>query len=273
VATRFEVNIDAILQSSEYIGSAGRRLHTLDVAMNLIVKTAMSEVFTEAIRVADEEDGFPIEFQNHTMSVINKFEGFTISLDNNVAFIGVDFDALGTQADLIQAFHQGSKLAEGGFLWGPYTGQALATEEDHSPEERHAFWEAIRFGHDKAVLLNGKTMPTNKAPYQWDEIVKQYVHIWGPDKCPEWLFIQYGQRDYEPTVPDYDIETEVGNKLNELAETLLVEFVEGQVEIANLYESAGINIGFTKRGQPRLSGGQRIGLLGKERLGGQFLPY
>lgn len=270
MATEFEVNIDAILASSRYIGSIGSRIGSIESELKKIAKLALIDVFEEAVVDADSYDGFPPEFQDHTLNVVNNFNGYYIIYDGISVFVSVDFDALGTQAELRRAFHQGARLADGGNLWGPYEGQALASTD---PEAAHTFWEAVRFNQKTAYNpTTGKRMPTSKVKYQWDEIVNKYVEIWG-DKCPEWLFIQYGQEEWEPIVPQFDIIGEFESRFFSLAEQILVSFVETEIAIAEAYESVGIDVGFTIKGQPRLKSGSLVNpASGKTIRPGQFAP-
>lgn len=268
--TEFEVNIEAILASSNYLGHMGSRLGTIEGQLKQIAKIALVDVFEEAVVEADSYEGFPVEFQNHTLNVVRDFQGYYVIYDGVSAFVSVDFDALGTQEELRRAFHQGARLADGGNLWGPYEGQALASSD---PEAAHTFWEAVRFNQKTAFNpTTGKRMPTSKVKYQWDEIVNKYVEIWG-EKCPEWLFIQYGQEEWEPIIPQYDIIGEFESRFFSLAEDLLVAWVEAEVRIAEAYESTGVSVGFTVKGQPRLLAGSLVNpATGKTIRPGQFAP-
>lgn len=265
--TEFQINVDAIVASSRLIGDFANNA-AIAGAMKSIVKLAMIEVFEEAMDYANSYDGFPVEWQQHTMNVVRGFNDFVVTVGAFGVYIGIDFDALGTQSELRRAFHQGAMLEGGGHLWGPYEGQALASKDS---EAAHTFWEAIRYNQKTAFNpATGKRMPTSKVPYQWDEVVNKYVEIWG-EKCPEWLFIQYGQEEWEPIVPQFDLEGEVGYRLGSLAETMLAEFLDDTVRIANLYRSAGAEVGYTGSGTPRLES-PLLTVGSKTYRKGQFVP-
>lgn len=267
--TEFQVNIDAILESSRYIGTIGSRLGTIEDEMRKITKLALIDVFEDAVRYANSDDGFPPEFQDHVMSVIRNFEDFYIITDSYGCFISVDFEALGTEQDLQRAYHQGALLEDGTRLWGPYTGQTL---KQGDAELRHIFWEAFQEGR-KTAEIGGKRVPTDRGGHDWEETKEQYINIWGADKCPEWLFIQHGQEQWNPTIPSYDIIGEFELRLYSFAEQLLVTFVEAEIRIAEAYESVGSTVGFTKKGQPRLISGSFVNpATGRTIRPGQFAP-
>jgi len=273
VATEFEVNIDAILASADLIGTMGSRLGTIERELKSIAKIALVETFEEAVIDADSYDGFPPEFQDHTMRVIRNFESYYVIYDGYSVFVSVDFDDLGTQEELRRAFHQGARLADKSILWGPYEGQPLASG---NPQQSHDFWEAVRYGNP--TWFNEKTkkdIPMDKlVKHPWDEVVNKYVEIWG-DKCPEWLFIQWGQEEWEPIVPQYDIIGEFETKFFTLCEELLTTFVEAQIRQAEAYETIGAKVGFTSKGQPRLLSGSESFInpaTGKTISPGRFAP-
>lgn len=262
MVTQFEVNADAVIAGANLIGN----IKIPPSIFRNVVRLALEDTFEEAVRYADGDGGFPEEFQDHVMGVVRNYQGYSIETAGASVFINFDFDGLGTHEELTRAYHQGAMLAEGGRLWGPYTGQALKQTD---PSERHTFWEAFQEGRS-TVQMGNKRVPTTKSGHTWEETKQQYVNIWG-EKCPEWLFIQYGQEEWEPTIPSFDIIGEFEQRLYALAETELVYFVETELAIANSYITTGIEVGFTSRGQPRLaSPTTTIG--GKTYRTGQFVP-
>lgn len=268
MAAEFEVNTQAVLESLDYILSIGGRLYQIESEMKAIAKIALIETFEEAMLEANSNDGFPVEWQIHTMQVVIDFQDLYVIPSTDSIFVSVDFDAFGTEEELKRAFHQGARLEGGGNVWGPYNGEALAAQD---PDSAHIFWEAIRFNQKTAFNPStGKRMPTSKVKYPWEEVVNKYVEIWG-DKAPEWLFMQYGQEEWEPIIPQIDIIGRFEDKLFSLCELLLVSFVESEVRIASSYKTIGAEVGFTKGGQPQLTSPLTT-LKGKSYRKGQFVP-
>lgn len=271
MATEFEVNIDAILASADYLGTMGSRVGTIEGELKNIARIALIDTFEQAVVEADSYDGFPREFQDHMMSVVRRFTDYYVIYDGYSVFVSVDFDELGTQSELRRAFHQGARLADKSILWGPYEGQTLASGNS---QQSHDFWEAVRYGNSEWYNeKTKKTVPMSKlVKYPWDEVVNKYVEIWG-DKAPEWLFIQYGQEEWEPIIPQFDIIAEFEANFFGLCEELLVAFVRSEIQQAEAYESLNATIGFTVKGQPRLKTGYIVNPgTGKTIRPGQFAP-
>lgn len=262
------VNIENIIRSAGYIGGIPERL-SLRAAyeMRNIARELLIQTFQEAFAVADSEDGFPPEFQNHVIRTVQDMRIDTFGSGGTVEVI-VDFEDLGDENDLVRAFHQGARLADGSKLWGPYEGQELAQED---ASIRHIFWENIRRDNNSAVVLDGKTVKLSD-PHSWGEMIEQYVSIWG-EKSPEWLFVQYGQEEWEPYIPPYDIIEEFSRALYAVNLDYLYQELVDEVSIANAYASIGVDVGFTIKGQPRLLHGNLVNpKTGKTINPGQFAP-
>lgn len=260
--TEFFVNTDAILAGSSRIGHITTNM--LSGQVKSLAREALISVFEAACEIANSDDGFPEEFQSHLLNAVKNLDINIITVPGEV-FVSVDFDELGNRQDLERAFHQGAQLEGGGRLWGPYEGQALKNDD---AEERHIFWEAIRFGRPRAQV-HGKNIKVN-SNYTWEDTIQQYINIWG-EKAPEWLFIQFGQEEWEPYVPQWDIIADFYSTFNVLLETSLTALVEHEVAIANSYQSLGVETGFTSKGQPRLLSSS-VMVRGKSYRAGQFIP-
>lgn len=263
---RLEVNIDAVEAGADAIGriSLGR----IQGIAQKIARELLLEVMAEAALAADYDDGFPMEYTNHLMDATRRLP-ITVIADQYEIFVAVDFEELGDQDDLERAYHQGAKLADGSTLWGPYTGQALRNDSSVS---RHVYWEAVRRGDDEVTIESDGRVKTLKIrPGAWEETKDQYLRIWG-SKAPEWLLIQFGQEEWPPYVGQYDIIGEFAYRLRNDMTALLEIEVDYEVATANLYQSQGVSVGFTKRGQPRLSAGQSLTIGGKTYKPGQFVP-
>lgn len=244
----FYVNVDAILEGADAIGMSFERASSI-ISNQLfeITKTEIMSVFEEAVVEADEDEGFPIEFQQHVLDVASRVIP-TVFVDSGMIFVGLNLeDQMGNEEQLRRAYHQGAVLADKTKLDGPYEGQALNQDDE---ELRHEFWEAIRFGVSEISTFNKKTGKMQrqriKDPEEkWEHTKRKYIEIWG-EYAPEWLFMQYGQPDWSPTVPAIDIERRIQQNIEGAAETYLADFFYYSIEQANAYRSRGIEIGFVK---------------------------
>lgn len=257
----FHVNIDAVLAGADRISSTFERLSSMiEVEMRVIVKQIIVDEFESAVNLANSDDGFPERYQQHLMETVKQIIP-TVIMNGGELFVGVDLEEwLGGEEDLKKAFHQGAQLAEGGRLWGDYTGQALKNDD---AEERHTFWEALRYGRD-SVVIKGKNVHLRDST--WEETMEQYLKIWG-EKAPQWLFIQFGQEEWEPTVPEIDIFNNIKRSVRGFAATFLAEILSQEAAIINTYKTTGLDVGFTGQKAPRVISGTA----GKYRPG-RFAP-
>lgn len=232
-----------------------------------IVKEAIQGEIDYAAEFADSDGGFPDEYKQHLRRVAARIEP-DILVDVHGFQVYVDLeDWLGSHDELTRAYHQGAILADGTQLWGPYEGQALKQED---AEERHVYWEALRSGQT-SVGARGNRTGSVKLKGSWEETVQRYIEIWG-DKAPEWLFIQFGQEEWEPYVPQYDIVNGIEDAVTILMRTYLTNLLDEVVAIANAYESTGLDVGYTgDKGPPRVKSGS-VTVGGKTYSPGRFVP-
>jgi hypothetical protein len=190
----------------------------------------------------------------------------TVAMDGGQLYVNLDLEEwLGGEEDLTKAFHQGAQLEGGGKLWGPYTGQALKNDD---AEERHIFWEALRYG---ATSVNIKGKNVHMRDSTWEETMEQYLDIWG-DKAPQWLFIQFGQEEWDPYVPQVDIYNNIKQSIRGFAEGYLADLLEAEVDIANRYRATGLDVGFSgDKGPARVLAGTYTAN-GKTYRPGRFAP-
>lgn len=259
MAREFYVNVDSILEAAELIGGTFERASALiEREMFKLIKEGINTIMEDAVRYANSEGGFPEEFQEHLLRVSSNIIP-TVIMDGRDLFVSIDLEEwLGGRNELVRAFHQGAQLEGGGVVDGPYNGEPLAQPD---AAERHIFWEALAKGQSSAYVFDTKTGDRHKVTIRdgaskWETTKQKYIEIWG-NKAPEWLFIQFGQEEWEPYVPQYDIYDSLQTYVNEICVAELVGIFEYTVSVANAYASRGVTvIGFTKYKQPRASTGR-----------------
>lgn len=168
-----------------------------------IIRSAAEDVLLAnmsiALRDANVDGGFPPEFQQHVMDVLseNIYDVIRISASRWDIVVTLNLDPLGTSEDLIEGYHQGARLSSGGQLWEPYTGQSLKTPD---PNRRYAAWIAVRYGLGAIETDSGHLVHFEFPEGAWEDTIQQRISIWG-DKAPEYLYVLYGQEEWEPHVP------------------------------------------------------------------------
>lgn len=254
---RIEINAQAVIQAVDDLDRVARSAApSLEKAVKVRAQEALKEVFAEAVRGADSEDGFPKEFQDHVMSSLNQINPLE-EVTGGAYSLSFDFDELGGWDDLKRAFHQGARTADGGRIWGPYEGEELAQED---VDKRHAAWLRIR----------------KQAGEEWEETKQQYINIWG-EKAPEWKYVQYGQQEWEPYITPQPVEENFQARLNAIHAEIMDEFLDAAVAAVNRYEvedieSAPIFKGGKLTVSRLLSDIEEIGPSGNPRRAGQFYP-
>lgn len=262
----FHVNIDAVVESLDYIDASLSRISSLiESEMYGLVKSVIYDEFSLGCRIANSDDGFPPEFQEHLLNNVENIIPTVIPDGYGGIFVSIDFEQwLGGQDDLTKAFHQGALLEDGTKLWGPYTGQPLKQEDTGI---RHEFWEAVRRG-DRSVQIEDKNVHFEAS---WDDTIEQYLNIWG-EKSPQWLFIQFGQEEWAPYVVQYDLINNIQEAVNAAATEYLTTMVESTIRIANTYKTAGLDVGYSgSSAQPRVISGT-FEVNGKVYRPGRFVP-
>lgn len=200
-------------------------LHEVAIEVEEAAKDILTEVFAEAIDIQDPEAFDPI-FADHILSTVRsaKIRSGTFGSE---FFVDFDFNSLGTRRELERAFHQGARLADGSILDGPYEGQELAQPD---AGKRHAFWLAMHQGETRVDNPDGKgriRIPEGA----WEETKRKYVEIWG-DKCPEWMYLEFGQEEWEPYIESYPVIEEFTTRFNEVAEQIFSDRVTEAIERA-----------------------------------------
>ena len=251
---RFETNAGSIIQVTRDLDLALAGVAVLGAEIESRGRVLLREVFQTGLQQANAFGGFPEQFQDHVLRVLDNIE---VRDTSGAAFISVEFlfDNLGDWNDLPQAFHQGARLPNGDIVWGPYEGEQLAQED---PNIRYVFW--YNLDDDK-----------------WQETIAKRIEIWG-DIAPEWLYAQFGQTDWEPIVPPTAMLEEFEAQFNALANQMTQAYIETAVSIANGYETQGISATPIYRNgrvtETRLLSGVNAGIgpSGRPRQAGQYFP-
>lgn len=222
----FKVDVSKILEALDYMDKIPKKI--IDSIADEIVTLAREvaeSVFVSVINSVSEE-AFPIEFKHHVLDVVANVP-IKKQVRSTSISVEFDFNQLGTRADLQRAFHQGAKLADGSTLDGPYTGQEL---KEKNPAIRHIYWEAVHKGATFAPNPKGPGhIPV--PPGAWEETKRKYIQIWG-DKAPEWLYLQFGQRAWEPNIPESTIIEDFVATFFSTASELVFQRVSEEIEIA-----------------------------------------
>lgn len=126
--------------------------------------------------------------------------------------VGLDFEALGTADELAEGFHYGAKIAGGGQVDLPYGGDALKNDT----EGRYYAWLRV---------FHGDTWHGIDYAGSWNETIAARLSAWG-DKAPQWLLLEYGQEEWEPTINPFPIVENVTTELFTIFEGMLRSEVE-----------------------------------------------
>lgn len=207
------------------------------------------------------EDAFPEQFRQHLFRTIEKSK-FNVAVNSTSVAVEYDFNQLGDRKDLELAFHQGARLADGTKLDGPYTGQPLQNE---NAAERHIFWQAVRKRLARAPNPKGPgEIPID--PGAWDATIEKYIRIWG-SVAPQWLYLQFGQKAWDPEISSYPIMELFEQRFQEVAMDI---FEFGVIEAIEQAERSGVVL--TPFGGRLTNPTGELGPSGVPRRPGQFYP-
>lgn len=236
----FSVDVSEILAATKHLdGAAEALLPRLTFEIRGLAKYLLETTFLQAMIRANGQGGFPEPFQVHVLEVLQRLP-IPVDIVGSKIEATIDFDLLGTPADLRTGFHQGAKLASGEYLWAPYTDQALISK---SAANRYVAWNAVRndlggfkFGSDRGK----KKARLYKLPdwASWENTMHQRIEIWG-DKAPEWLYIQYGQKEWYPNIPVGTVFEDFYTQFNEESTALFEAALANYVEVLNARQGAG----------------------------------
>lgn len=133
--------------------------------------------------------------------------------------VGIDFEAMGNRDDLIQGFHYGARIEGGDHVGLPYQGEALKNDV----ADRYIAWLRVYHGDTWHGINYAGT---------WTETIGARLNAWG-DRAPQWLLLQYGQTEWEPTIEPFPIVENITAELYALYVQMLETEVNRIVSIAN----------------------------------------
>lgn len=248
--THFEVDIsqiDADLTVLDSISSNVFRRIARRIRIACI--TILDDIFETATAGLDKGQMHPIVVEAllrnvSTMPII-------VHSDQDGVSAEVDFETLGGWDDIEEASHYHASTEEGQIEL-PYGGE----EMENDVTDRHSFVLAMIEGVGWPNPRGG-LIPTAGL---WDETNEARQAYWG-SKSPAWLYLEYGQEEWEPTIPPHDITGKFSERFNEEATAIFEEEWTAAVELLEEYESAGFE---------RDIGGGAAGRYRDE--GGRFLP-
>jgi len=262
-SVHYEADISSILEALNKMDRIAEPV--LQEAANLIVQAGRELLESEFQYAIDQQNqiSFPPEFAEHVMEVVSQAP-FVKHVSAKSFEIGFDFNELGTVKELRRAFHQGARTADGDVIDGPYEGEELAEPD---AETRHLFWEAMATGKSKAPHPHDPAKSIRIPEGAWEETKAKYIDIWG-DKAPQWLYLQFGQRRWEPTIQPTNIIEGFTESFNQIASEIFYETVNAAVEEAqnNIFTAP------TEHGRRLTSSISELGPSGKPRQAGQFYP-
>lgn len=229
-------------------------------------RLVLLSAFEEAMQ-HQSYDSFPEEFRDHVREVVSNVK-FDKIIEGSAFSVSFDFNQLGTRQDLERAFHQGALLADGKTrLDGPYTGQALKNDanDPHKTRNRHIYWLAVHRGDTRAPNPERPgTVPVESGA--WERTKRKYVEIWG-DKAPQWLYLQFGQNKWDPTILGFPIIETFNQTFITNSGDLFNSLISDQIQEAQRHGAV-----FTPHGARLTQTTNEIGPSGKIRRPGQFYP-
>jgi hypothetical protein len=245
----FTVDVSSIIAATNFIdGYTNTALVELSTILRGTAQNLLHAIFSDAVKYADSEGGFPPPFQDHVMSVLGTIPILS-NVHNGAVSITIDFDYLGTNDELKRAYHQGARLADGSILWGPYEGQELA-RKDKSGERSHLAWQSLRAGFS-GVKFGSKSKTFNfPSGSSWEATMQQYISIWG-NKAPEWKYIEYGQQKWDPKIPASAVLEDFDHLLQIEGTRVFEELLARIMETANGYSELGVPVVPTAAGPGR----------------------
>lgn len=253
--TGFQVDISEINTALDQMDQIPSQLPEIATRIKNAGRLILEEEFEFAME-AQSLVAFPQEFREHIREVVSEAY-FDVNVSGSSIAITFDFNSLGTVQELKQAFHQGARTADGDVIDGPYDGEELA-EEDAS--KRHLFWEAMARGESKAPHPNDPTKSIRIEPEAWQITKQKYIDIWG-DKAPQWLYLQFGQRKWQPTITPGSIIEGFTARFNEIGNEIFNSALAQKVETAQ-----------TAYGIRLTASSTELGPSGQPRRAGQFYP-
>lgn len=162
-----------------------------DIIQNILIKAAAQA----------GSDAFPLAYIEPMLEAAGK-----MSIQRPTEFL-LEFEEMGTADDLAEGFHYGAKIEGGGQVDLPYGGEPLKNDT----QQRYEAWQRI---------YRGDTWHGLDYSNSWSETIQARLQVWD-DKAPQWLLLQYGQTEFEPTILPYPIVEEVTFDLTQIFNSML----------------------------------------------------
>lgn len=228
---RFEVdisNIDADLNALD--NSSSNVFRRIAQRLRIETRELLVSTFEEAL--ADlEEDQMGSAVQHSMLSNVARLPIAVLADPNGVA-AEIDFNDLGTRGDLEAGFHYHALLRGKGFLELPYAGQEMHNDDD--PDTRYEFVQAMMNG-DFFETAKGYTVSTEGL---WEQTQEVRATFWG-NKSPAWLYLEFGQEEWDPTIEPKDITGQFQEAFSELGAAIFEEEWTAAIEVLEEYENEG----------------------------------
>lgn len=119
----------------------------------------------------------------------------------------VNFEAMGTLSDLVEGYHYKARIDKESHVELPYQGEELKNDT----ERRYEFWLKV---------FHGEKYHNFNYAGAWNETIAARLTVWG-NRAPQWLLLQYGQEEYEPTISPYPIVEDVTFDLREMFDSMM----------------------------------------------------
>ena len=194
-----------------------RAFNTIRYAFTLEAQNIIDETLIQAA-AQEGADAFPPHYVEPMISAAHKII-VTSGID-----ILIDFELMGTWDDLTAGYHEGARLAGGGSVSLPWTGGTSESGLKNDVVDRYEFWLAV---------FHGDTYNNISTEGLWEDTIAARLDAWG-DKAPQWLLLEYGQEEWEPTITAYPIIETITTEITDLFTSMLTEEVERIVSQVNV---------------------------------------
>ncbi len=164
-------------------------------------------------------DAFPGAYTLHLLAKLGTTEASSKQISPYTFTVAYDFGELGLKEDLEAGYHYGASLAGGGQVDLPWHGSEGSLKNDI--EVRYEFWQALRYH----LTYRGRPLP----PDLWGDTISARLAVWSAlDVAPQWLLLQYGQQEWEPTNDPFPIVENTREAIRVIGRTFFIQ---------NLFES------------------------------------
>lgn len=163
------------------------------------------EVELEEAAAQAGPQAFPLQYIPNMLAAASRV------IQPSAGVVTLDFDELGTWDDLTEGYHYGAKLEGGGQVDLPWEGGQSDAGLKNDAEGRYYAWLKV---------FAGETWHGLDYSGSWSETINARLDIWG-DKAPQWLLLQYGQEEWEPTIAPYPIVENITTQVQSLFTFLL----------------------------------------------------